>query len=52
LVADSPLEMANAIARLYSDEILWGHISVNGYDNVRRHFSRAAARTVLKSLLA
>ena len=52
LVTDTPQGMADAIIRLNGDEKLWRKISEGGYDNVRRHFSRRAARTALESILA
>lgn len=51
LVADEPQEFANAVVRLYQDQGLWAQISTNGYENVRKHFSRATAKATLADLL-
>jgi glycosyltransferase involved in cell wall biosynthesis len=42
LVAEDAAAFADAIVRLYRDEALWGHLSMNGLANVERHFSFAA----------
>ena len=44
LVADTPREFAEAVARLYHDEDLWNRLSREGAANIDRHFSRAVAR--------
>lgn len=51
LVADQPQHFADEIVRLYGDEQLWQTVAARGYDNVRRHFSRATAKVALASLL-
>jgi len=51
LVADTPEAFAAAILRAYSDESLWNTLSANGLENVRAHFSFAAARTALEAIL-
>jgi glycosyltransferase involved in cell wall biosynthesis len=51
LVADTPADFAAAILRVYEDEALWNKLSANGLDNVRTHFSFAAARAALKAIL-
>lgn len=51
LVADDPVEFADAIVRLYSDAALWTAISDAGMDNVTRHFSRDVAVQALDELL-
>ena len=43
LVADDPDAFADAIARLYRDEVLWNRLSHAGIANVRQHFSPQAA---------
>ena len=52
LVADEPLQFAEAIARAYRDETLWHRLAEGGRANVRAHFSRDVARTALASVLA
>jgi glycosyltransferase involved in cell wall biosynthesis len=44
LVADEAAAFADAVVCAYEDEALWNKLSVNGVENVRRHFSLAAAR--------
>lgn len=39
MVADEPAAFAAAIAKAYSDEELWQHLSKNGYQQLRRHFT-------------
>ena len=51
LVADEPQDFADAVVRLYQDPALWAQISANGYENVRKHFSRATAKAALAGLL-
>lgn len=51
LVADAPQDFANEIVRLYNNQELWESIAERGYDNVRRHFSRATAKAALAALL-
>ena len=51
LVADTPQEFAAAILRAYADESLWNTLSTNGLENVRSHFSFAAARVALEAIL-
>ena len=51
LVADHPNTFADAIAAAYRDEKLWSRLSRAGVDNVRRHFSRDAAKRALAGVL-
>jgi len=51
LVADTPADFAEAILRLYGDEVLWNTLSANGLANVRSHFSFEAAREALGAIL-
>ncbi|CAG1009668.1 N-acetylglucosaminyl-diphospho-decaprenol L-rhamnosyltransferase [Burkholderiales bacterium] len=51
LVADDPQAFADAIVRAYGDEALWNRLSRAGVDNIRRHFSRDAARRALARAL-
>jgi glycosyltransferase involved in cell wall biosynthesis len=51
MVADAPVEFADAITRAYHDEALWQKLSDNGLANVREHFSFDAARTALQRIL-
>jgi glycosyltransferase involved in cell wall biosynthesis len=50
LVADTPVEFADAVARLYRDEALWNRLSAGGRANVARHFSPEAATAALERL--
>jgi GT2 family glycosyltransferase len=51
LVADHPNTFADAIVRAYGDEALWNRLSKAGVDNIRRHFSREAAKRTLARVL-
>jgi GT2 family glycosyltransferase len=51
LVANQPADMIEAIRRLASDESLWLRLSDAGLENVRQHFSPAAARETLRKVL-
>jgi len=51
LVADHPNTFADAIVAAYRDEKLWTRLSRAGVDNVRRHFSREAAKRSLAGVL-
>ncbi|HET7329619.1 glycosyltransferase family 4 protein, partial [Dyella sp.] len=51
LVANQPTDMIEAIRRLASDENLWLRLSDAGLENVREHFSPAAARETLRKVL-
>ncbi len=51
MIADTAAAFADAIAELYGDEALWLGLSEQGMENVRRHFSPAAARDVLERVL-
>lgn len=51
LVADHPNTFADAIVAAYGDEKLWSRLSRAGVDNVRRHFSRDAAKRALAGVL-
>ena len=48
LVADEAEAFAEAVLRLYRDETLWMTLSINGLDNVQRHFSPEAARETVR----
>ncbi|QIL21372.1 glycosyltransferase [Thermomonas sp. HDW16] len=50
LVADTAEDFADAVLRLYDDEILWNRIATHGRDNIARHFSMDAARGVVREL--
>lgn len=52
LVAESPQAFADAIVRAHDDRATWMQLSQAGVANVRRHFSRAAARSVLERIVA
>jgi glycosyltransferase involved in cell wall biosynthesis len=51
LCADTAQEFADAIIGLYGDEPLWQRLRVAGIENTRRHFSRDAARAVIRPWL-
>jgi glycosyltransferase involved in cell wall biosynthesis len=51
LVADHPHSFADAVIAAYRDEKLWERLSRAGVDNVRRHFSREAAKRALAGVL-
>ena len=50
LVADDAAAFADAVVRLYHDATLWMALSLNGHDNVARHFSGDAARGALRRI--
>lgn len=52
LLADNAEQFAAAIIRLYGDQPLWQRLRAAGIDNTRRHFSRDAARRVIRPWLA
>lgn len=52
LVAESAVELAAEIVRLYSDEALWNQLSANGLANVERHFSFDSARAAVQRFLS
>jgi GT2 family glycosyltransferase/glycosyltransferase involved in cell wall biosynthesis len=51
LVASDASGFVNAVLRLQRDEALWQQLSAGGQDNVRQHFSPAAADATLRRLL-
>ncbi len=51
LMADQPDEMVEAVHRLQNDENLWNGLSDAGLENVRLHFSPAAARDTLRQVM-
>jgi CelD/BcsL family acetyltransferase involved in cellulose biosynthesis len=52
LIADDADRIARAAVRLASDETLWNRLSAHGVDNVRQHFSAAAAAATLQRVLS
>jgi glycosyltransferase involved in cell wall biosynthesis len=52
LVADEAEAFAAAVVRLHEDRALWELLSAGGLENTRRHFSPAAVRATLHTLLA
>ncbi len=44
LVADNPVDFAEAVIRLYRDETLWNLLARNGLANIAEHFTLDAAR--------
>ena len=51
LVADHPQTFADAIVDAYGNPTLWARLSKAGVDNIRRHFSRDAAKRALAGVL-
>lgn len=51
LVADDAAAFVHAVQRLQVDQRLWQRLSENSLENVRRHFSPAAADAVLQRVL-
>jgi O-antigen biosynthesis protein len=51
LLANTPDETVRAVQRLRADEGLWIRLSDAGLENVRQHFSPAAARETLRRVL-
>lgn len=51
LIADEPEAFASAVVRLHEDDALWERLARAGIENVREHFSFAAARAGLRELL-
>lgn len=52
MVAESAQEFAEAIVAAYQDAALWQKLSTAGVDNVKKHFSPAAALPALERILA
>lgn len=50
LLADDAQGFADAIVRLYGDATLWMELSLNGHDNIERHFSPDAARGAVRRI--
>lgn len=51
MVAETAREFAEALVAVYQNPGLWQQLSQAGVENVRRHFSPAAARPALQSIL-
>lgn len=51
LVADDAAGFADAVVRLYEDEVLWTRLSEAGVRNVHAHFSLDAARPVVRRVV-
>jgi glycosyltransferase involved in cell wall biosynthesis len=51
LLADKPEDFAAAVICLYQDEALWNALSDRGLDFMQQHFSFAAGRLKLESLM-
>ena len=51
LIADTAGAFVEAVLRLQADEALWQRLSEHGLDNVRLHFSAAAAAATLHRVL-
>jgi glycosyltransferase involved in cell wall biosynthesis len=51
LVADDAPAFVAAVQRLRVDEPLWQRLSQHGMENVRQHFSAAAAAATLERVL-
>ena len=52
LIADEPTDFARQVVRLCRDESLWKKLSENGQKNIQQHFSFAAAKRGLTTLLS
>jgi len=52
LVAETAAEFADAVVRLYGDNMLWEALAAGGRENIRRHFSRDVARSAITRLIA
>lgn len=52
LIADNPKSFANAVVRLYNDEVLWNKLSANGLSNVDKYFSKDIARETLENIFS
>ncbi len=51
LLASDADDFVNGVLRMQRDEALWNKLSAHGLDNVRRHFSVAAAAATLRRVL-
>jgi hypothetical protein len=51
LVAGDAVAFADAVVRLYTDQVLWERLARGGLDNVARHFSLEAARETVRRVL-
>jgi GT2 family glycosyltransferase len=52
IIADVPEDLAEAIARVYLDPVLWEKLSVGGVSHCQRNFSVQAVSAKLRDLLA
>jgi glycosyltransferase involved in cell wall biosynthesis len=52
LIADDPQTFADAVVRLYGNEVLWNQLSNNGMANIERYFSFEAARQAMERALS
>ncbi|UHD14551.1 glycosyltransferase family 4 protein [Thiocapsa bogorovii] len=52
LIADDPTAFANAVLRLYTDDVLWHRVSAAGQDLIAQRYSKDAVSPILMSLLA
>lgn len=50
LVADEAQTFADAVVRLYQDQVLWQRLAGNGLHNVAEHFSLDAARETVRQV--
>ena len=51
LIADSAEDCAEAITRLYNDEMLWNRLSANSLIHLEKNFSSAKVREMLNSMI-
>ena len=51
LIADDVKSFADAVVRLYRDEVLWNKLSANGLNNLEKHFSKRVVRKTLENIL-
>ncbi len=52
LVADDPVELAERIVEVYTDDVLWRRLSRGGQASIERNCSQSVARAVFELLLA
>jgi len=51
LIADEPARFAEAVCRLYTENVLWEKLSRQGRDYIEKHYGEIAVRNKLHDLL-
>lgn len=51
MISDNSLGFAEAVVRVYEDDILWQNLSNKGMMHIQKNFSKEAARSSVRSLL-